>query len=94
MTFRRSDLSKVLNLARLSLTEIEIEKFEQDLERIIDFVAQLKEVNIEGIKPMSHSQEFTLALREDVAQETLGRECIKTSAGYEDGLIKVPKIIE
>lgn len=94
MTFEKSDLTKVARLARLALSQEEMTRFEGDLERIVNFVAQLKEVDVDGVKPMSHAGDRFLSFREDIALESLGRECIKDSAGYEDGLIRVPKIIE
>jgi aspartyl-tRNA(Asn)/glutamyl-tRNA(Gln) amidotransferase subunit C len=94
MVFAKSDLTKVATLARLSLRPEEMNHLESDLDRIVNFVAQLREVNVDGIIPMSHAEDRSLSFRDDIAGETLGRECIKSSAGYEDGLIRVPKIIE
>lgn len=94
MTFKKSDLEKIAKLARLSLSDDEKTRLEEDLARIVSFVAQLNEVDVTDVKPMSHAKDMSLPLREDKAFETLGRECLKTSAGFEDGLIRVPKIIE
>jgi Asp-tRNA(Asn)/Glu-tRNA(Gln) amidotransferase C subunit len=43
---------------------------------------------------MSHAGDRCLDFRDDKDEEVLGRLCVKSSAGYEDGLIRVPKIIE
>jgi aspartyl-tRNA(Asn)/glutamyl-tRNA(Gln) amidotransferase subunit C len=94
MTFAKSDLVKVARLARLSLAKDEMDRLENDLDRIISFVAQLEEVNIDRVSPMAYPGEHSLCLREDVAYESLGRVCVKSSAGFEDGVIRVPKIIE
>lgn len=94
MTFQKSDLLKVARLSRLSLTQEEMGKFEDDLERIITFITQLNEVNVTNIAPMSHAGDRALTLRDDVGGETLGRQCVQSSQGYEDGLVRVPKIIE
>jgi aspartyl-tRNA(Asn)/glutamyl-tRNA(Gln) amidotransferase subunit C len=94
MSFTKSDLKKVARLARLSLTDEEMARLEGDLNRIVTFVAQLGEVNIDGIAPMSHAGERVLVMREDEVGVSLGRDCVKSSAGYEDGLVRVPKIIE
>ncbi len=94
MAFTKSDLAHVARLARLSLPENEAEKMGEDLARIVRFVEQLQEVDVEGVEPMAHAGDRVLPFREDEVGETLGRECVKSSAGYEDGLIRVPKIIE
>lgn len=94
MAFLKSDLVKVAHLARLRLTQAEKDKFLDDLSRIVDFVAQLNEVNVSDVEPMSHAGDRILPLREDIAKKTLGRACLQASAGFEEGLIRVPKIIE
>ena len=94
MVFTESDVLKVAKLARLSLTAEEISRYKQDLQKILEFIGQLSEVDVSGVLPMSHAGKISLALREDRAVLALGRECIKSSAGYEDGLIRVPKIID
>lgn len=94
MTFAQADLIKVAKLARLSLNDDEMHGLMNDLDRIVSFVTQLEEVDVSAVKPMSHAGDRSLMLREDEALHVLGRDCIKSSGGYEDGLIRVPKIIE
>jgi aspartyl-tRNA(Asn)/glutamyl-tRNA(Gln) amidotransferase subunit C len=94
MIFTKTDVLKVAKLARLSLTEEEISRYQKDLERILGFIEQLQEVDVSSCIPMSHAGKVSLPLREDIVVEALGRECVKSSAGYEDGLVRVPKIID
>lgn len=94
MVFTNSDVMKVAKLARLSLSEEEINRYAHDLERILHFIDQLNEVDVTDVAPMSHAGERSLVLRQDVVHEVLGRACLSSSAGYEDGLVRVPKIIE
>ncbi|MCA9508260.1 MAG: Asp-tRNA(Asn)/Glu-tRNA(Gln) amidotransferase subunit GatC [Myxococcales bacterium] len=94
MSLNENELLKVARLARLSLTKDEIELFGKELGRIVEFVAQLSEIDCEGVEPMSHTTDQTLFLREDEVGSTLGVKCVSSSAGYADGLIKVPKIID
>ena len=94
MTFASSDLKKIARLARLSWSEEELGHLHEDMERIVELVEKLAEVDISGIKPMSHAGDRSLDLRPDHTHQVLGRLCIDSSRGYEDGLIRVPKIIE
>lgn len=94
MVLQKSELAKVARLARLAINDEEMKHFQEDLARIVTYVEQLNEVDVSGVLPMLHAGSQALTFRNDVAFETLGRECIKSSAGYEDGLIRVPKIIE
>lgn len=94
MTLQKEDLLKLARLSRLALKEQEINSFLTDLNEIVDYIDLLKEVDVDNIEPMSYAQEHHLFLRDDEAKEVLGRKCIESSGGYEDGMIKVPKIIE
>lgn len=94
MVFSIPELQKIARLARLSLCEEEFIILAEDLGKIINFVDQLAEVDVAGVEPMSHAGERNLSLRDDVVCSSLGRRVIESSAGYEDGLIRVPKIVE
>lgn len=94
MAFSKADLTHVAKLARLCLTDEESEQLGGDLDRIISYVTLLNEINVQNVLPMAHAGDRFLPFRADEAHITLGRECIKSSAGYEDGLVRVPKIIE
>ncbi|MCC7441875.1 MAG: Asp-tRNA(Asn)/Glu-tRNA(Gln) amidotransferase subunit GatC [Bdellovibrionales bacterium] len=56
---------KVADLARLELTDDEVQCFTRQLGDVLAYVAQLKEVNVEGVEPMVHPIPYTLRLRED-----------------------------
>jgi aspartyl-tRNA(Asn)/glutamyl-tRNA(Gln) amidotransferase subunit C len=94
MSLTENDLAKIAHLARLSLREEELLRLPQDLDKIFNLVAELSEVDIRGVEPMSHAEDRALALMDDVAREPIGQESLKMSQGYEDGIIRVPKIIE
>jgi aspartyl-tRNA(Asn)/glutamyl-tRNA(Gln) amidotransferase subunit C len=89
-----SDVIRIARLARLSLTEKEICRFKDELGRILSFVKTLQEIDVSSLEPMSHAGQVSLRLREDVSGKVLGRECFISSLGYEDGLVRVPKVIE
>ncbi len=94
MSFDQKELEKVARLARLKLSGDEATRFQQELGRIVDFVAQLNDVVTDGIEPMSHADHRGLFLRKDEPEAVLGLKCVSSSAGFEDGLVRVPKIIE
>jgi aspartyl-tRNA(Asn)/glutamyl-tRNA(Gln) amidotransferase subunit C len=94
MGFSLIDLKKIAHLARLSWREEELESLQEDMERIVAMVNKLSEVPVEGVKAMSHAGDRILDLREDQVQSVLGRRCVESSQGFEEGLIRVPKIIE
>ena len=94
MTFSREDISKLAGLSRLALTEQELEARQKDLIQVLDYIRVLEGVDVSDVEPMTHAVPTELHLRKDEVKPGLGREALKESVGYEDGLIKVPKIIE
>ena len=90
----RDDVVKAARLSRLALTEAEIGRIAIDLERIVGYVEQLGAVDVEGIEPMVQPFDLEGVRREDVAAPVIGRAAIAGSAGYDDGLVRVPKVVE
>jgi aspartyl-tRNA(Asn)/glutamyl-tRNA(Gln) amidotransferase subunit C len=65
------------------------------LSNIFGLIAEMQAVDTSGIAPMSHSQELSQRLREDVVTETNQREAFQAIAPQvEDGLYLVPQVIE
>ena len=59
------EVKHIAKLARLGLTEQEIEKFQKELSSILDYIEKLKEVDISEIEPTSHSIKFENIMRDD-----------------------------
>ena len=84
----------VANLARLAITEEEVEKFTKQLDAIITFAEQLNELDTENVKPTYHVLDMKNVLREDIPQKGLPREeVLKNAPEHEDGQIRVPSIL-
>lgn len=90
----RDDVVKAARLARLALGEAEIARIAVDLERIVGYVEQLAAVDVEGIEPMVQPFDLEGASRPDVAAPVIGRRAIAGSAGYQEGLVRVPRVLE
>ena len=89
------DVRYIANLARLNLTGEEAELFQGQLEHILAYVEQLREVDVEGIEPTAHAVSVTNVFRRDEAIPS------NQSAGIQgnfpakhQNLVSVPKIIE
>jgi aspartyl-tRNA(Asn)/glutamyl-tRNA(Gln) amidotransferase subunit C len=89
------DLIKhVAEVARLNLTEKEIEEFLPQLKEILSAFSEIQEVNTENIKPSFHPIEIKNSEREDIPKEPLSNEiALKNTKHKKDGYIKGPKII-
>ncbi|MEO6975154.1 MAG: Asp-tRNA(Asn)/Glu-tRNA(Gln) amidotransferase subunit GatC [Gallionella sp.] len=101
MSLTKEDVRKVASLARLGMTETEIETAREQLSGIFDLIAEMQAVDTKGITPMSHAQDVTQRLREDVVTEADQRELFQSlapqyqgSPQIEAGLYLVPQVIE
>ncbi|TSC74887.1 MAG: aspartyl-tRNA(Asn)/glutamyl-tRNA (Gln) amidotransferase subunit C [Parcubacteria group bacterium Gr01-1014_30] len=65
----KEEVKKVAKLARLGLTEKEIVKYQKELSAILGYFEKLKEIDVSGVEPMSHSVRVENVMRVDVASE-------------------------
>ncbi len=95
MSLTNADVQKVASLARLAMSETEIETARSQLSGIFGLIAEMQAVNTNGIAPMSHAQEVSQRLREDDVTEASQRELFQSIAPQvEAGLYLVPQVIE
>lgn len=95
MSLSRADAEKVARLARLQLTESEVDALSSQLGRILDYVAVLDELDVDHVEPMVHPDELTNALRPDELRPSLPRPAALANAPKTDGkFFLVPAIIE
>ena len=87
------DVKHVAKLARLELTEDEINKYSQQLGSILEYVEQMNEVDTTGVEPMPHAIPVYNVMREDVVKYEQTKEEMMANAPFEeDGFFRVPKI--
>jgi aspartyl-tRNA(Asn)/glutamyl-tRNA(Gln) amidotransferase subunit C len=95
MALNIADVKRIAHLARIEINDTEADKTLQKLTGILGLIEQMQAVDTTGIEPMSHSQDVTQRLREDVVTATNQREAFQKNApAVEDGLFLVPKVIE
>ena len=89
------DINYVARLARLSLSPEEQQTLGAQLANILGYIAKLKEVNVEGIEPLSHAVPLTNVTRPDEVTSSLtNEEALRNAPAKAGGLFVVPKIIE
>jgi len=94
------DVQRVAELAHLELAEDERPRMVQDLNAILDYVAELNELDTSGVTPLAQVSELEGAggassLREDSHRPSLPRPVVMGAAPETDGaFFKVPKVIE
>jgi aspartyl-tRNA(Asn)/glutamyl-tRNA(Gln) amidotransferase subunit C len=88
-------VDNLAKLSRLQFNEQEKEIIKTDLQRMIEFVDKLKELDTTGVEPLMHMSDSVNVLREDKVQGSISREEALKNAPDNDGVfIKVPKVIE
>ena len=89
------EVKKIAHLARLGIEEQNVAAYANDLNGILTLMAQMSELNTDGIKPMAHPMDQVQRLRMDNVTETNRRDYFQAIAPQTDeGLYLVPKVIE
>jgi aspartyl-tRNA(Asn)/glutamyl-tRNA(Gln) amidotransferase subunit C len=89
------EVLRISKLARIQLTEKELEKYQKELSSILDFVAELKKVNLENIQPTSHPLAIENIWRKDDIKERdleLRKRLIEEAPLKEQDFIKVKAV--
>lgn len=95
MSVDKETVAKIANLARIEVSDNELESTMGELNNILDWVEQLSEVNTDGIEAMTSVVAADLPLREDKITDGGYREqVIKNAPLAEHGFFAVPKVIE
>ena len=88
-------MEHVAVLARLSLTDAEVERLSTELEAILDYVETLEEVDTTDVRPMSHVLPLATPLREDRAAAPLDPQAAVVNAPESAGsAFVVPRVID
>jgi len=89
-----SDVQKVAKLARLRLTDDELERFTGQLADVLEHAADLQTLDLTDVEPMAHPVPLTNVLRADEPGPALGRdEVLAAAPSAEDGLFRVPPVL-
>ena len=95
MEINRELLDKIAHLARLEFDEKDADKMMKDMTDIVNWVEKLKEVDTEGIEPLTTMSHEINALREDQVKEHLTHERALLHAPKKDAdYFRVPKVLE
>jgi aspartyl-tRNA(Asn)/glutamyl-tRNA(Gln) amidotransferase subunit C len=89
----REEVLHVARLARLALTDEEVERFQEQLSAILDAVGKVSELDLEGVPPTSHPLDLVNVLAEDEPRPSLTREdALANAPDPEDGFFGVPPV--
>ena len=90
----RDDVAHLARLARLALTDEELDHFAGQLSAVLDAVAEVGKADVGDVPPMTHAVPLTNVTREDVVMPSLPRDVVLAEApAAEDDRFRVPQIL-
>lgn len=90
----RDDVAKVADLARLNLTDAELERYTEQLGAVLDHAEDVASLDLDGVPPTAHPLPLVNVLRADVVVEGADREEVLSQApSVEDRRFRVPAIL-
>ena len=91
----RATVRRIARLARLAISEEEEVRLEKELSDILDWVAQLDELDTSNVEPMTRVADMTMKKRKDeVTDGFCAADILKNAPQVDDGYFVVPKIVE
>ncbi len=91
----KEEVVHVANLARLSLTDEEIEKFGKQMSAILEHASEVSKIDTRGVVPTSHPLKMENVLREDVVGLSLTQEqALSGAPNAQEGRFMVPQILD
>lgn len=87
-------IDKLSALSKLQFNGAEKEQIKQDMERMLDLVSKLEEIDTKGVEPLIHMTEETGRMREDEVKGMVSQaEALKNAPSKDTYYFKVPKVI-
>jgi aspartyl-tRNA(Asn)/glutamyl-tRNA(Gln) amidotransferase subunit C len=94
MNIDSETVDKIAHLARLELADTEKQEMIGDMNKILDFMAKLNEINTSGVEPLVYLSNEVNVFRDDVVkQEVTVEEGLKNSPKHDDKYFLVAKVI-
>jgi aspartyl-tRNA(Asn)/glutamyl-tRNA(Gln) amidotransferase subunit C len=88
-------IRKLAHLARLEFSEEKEQEMLQDLNKILNWVDQLRELDTEQVEPLTHMSEEVNVFRDDVSKNTVSHDQALMNAPKKDSdYFRVPKVLE
>jgi len=95
LSITKKDVLHVAELARLALSEEDMELYTGQLQRILSYVEKLSELDTAGVEATTYTVPLRPVFREDKVTGSIGQEeALSNAPDRERGCFKVPKIIE
>jgi aspartyl-tRNA(Asn)/glutamyl-tRNA(Gln) amidotransferase subunit C len=95
MKLTRDEVLHIAELARLGLSDAEVERYQEQLSDILTYAERLQQVDLSAISPSASAQALTNVLRADEVADSFPRDAILANAPRAiEGCFEVPPVLE
>ena len=95
MSVDAATVRRIAHLARIAVAESEVEHLQGELNAMLAFVEQLREVNVDGVEPMTSVMPMEMKKRPDVVNDGgIADEVVANAPETPDHFFLVPKVVE
>jgi aspartyl-tRNA(Asn)/glutamyl-tRNA(Gln) amidotransferase subunit C len=93
MSLSAEEVRKVADLARLELSEADVETMARQLSAIVDYINQLQQVNTDGVEPLAHALDLHDVFRDDALSKSLSEdEALANAPARQENFYSVPAV--
>lgn len=95
MTLSRDEVQHIAQLARVGVSDADVERFQRQLSVILDHFEALRALDTEGVPPTAHTLPLANVERDDVSRPSYPREAVLANAPQvHDGALRVRRVLE
>mgnify|MGYP000471722948 FL=1 len=95
MKITKETIDHLADLAKLEFNEKEKENIKNDMEKILDFVNKIEELNTEDVAPLIHvNTEINVLRKDDVVESISQKEALKNAPNKDSDYFKIPKVLD
>jgi aspartyl-tRNA(Asn)/glutamyl-tRNA(Gln) amidotransferase subunit C len=95
MSIDTATVRHIAHLARIAVTDDEVERLKGEINDVLAFVAQLSEVDVAGVEPMTSVTPMAMKKRPDVVTDgDIADDIVKNAPAAQDHFFLVPKVVE
>lgn len=88
-------IDRLSNLARLEFNGDEKNEIQQDMERMLNFIDKLNEIDTTGVQPLIHIHEGGIPMRADIVQQDITTEqALQNAPDHDTDYFRVPRVVD
>ena len=95
MSVTIKEVEHIAKLAKLKFKPEELEKLQGELNKILEYIDKLNELDLSNVEPLENINESENVFREDVSEKCLTKEeALKNAPDKTDNFFRVPKVLD